>query len=113
MTNKIKIQMFGNENEIITSSCGCGPAEFGPGVDPTTIEIYKELKAFLENTDVKDKFEMEFIDVSNDDLDKYSKEIQFIHDGYRLPLTFIAGKPAFTGQVDKMRTYLVLKKLSN
>lgn len=112
MTKKIKVQMFGNRNQLVPESCGWGPStSCGPGQDPRTLEIYEELKTFLENTDVKDKIEMEFIDIDKDDLSKYPKERKLLDVGYQLPITLIASKPAFSGQVDKMKAYLTLKKM--
>lgn len=74
--------------------------------------MYEELKIFLEDTDVKDKVEIEFIDIDKDDLSKYKEERKVLNVGYQLPITFIAGKPAFSGQVDNMRAYLMLKRIS-
>lgn len=112
MSEKIKVQMFGNKNQLVAESCGWGPStDCGPGQDPTTLEIYEELKIFLEDTDVKDKIEIEFIDIDKDDLSNYPRERKILNSGYQLPITFIARKPAFSGQVDKMKAYLTLKKM--
>lgn len=53
---------------------------------------------------------MEFIDIDKDDLSKYPKERKLLDVGYQLPITLIESKPAFSGQVDKMKAYLTLKK---
>lgn len=109
---KIKIQMFGNKKEVVSASCGWGPStSCDPSEDLTTIEMYEKLKNFLGNTDVKDKFEMEFIDITEDDLSNYPKERKVIKRGYKLPITFIAEKPVFSGKTDEMKTYLTLKRL--
>lgn len=109
---KIKILIAGNKNEIVPTPCGWGPdVSCGPSEDPTTIEMYEKLKSFLESTDVKDKFEMEFIDINKDDLSNYPNEQKIIEKGRKLPITFIAGKPAFSGKVDEMKMYLTLKRL--
>ncbi|WIV11099.1 hypothetical protein [Proteiniborus sp. MB09-C3] len=60
---------------------------------------------------MKDKFEMEFIDITEDDLSNYWKERKILKRGYQLPITFIAGKPVFSGKVDEMKIYLTLKRL--
>ncbi|WP_312906984.1 hypothetical protein [Tissierella praeacuta] len=73
--------------------------------------MYEELKKFLEDTDVKDKFELSFIDLNEDDLNRYRNERKFIERGYQLPLTFIEGKVSFAGQVDNMRTYLIVSRM--
>ena len=75
MSEKIKVQMFGHKNQLISVPCGWGlSTSCGPSEDLTTIEMYEELKSFLEDTDVNEKFEMEFIDIDKDDLSKYTKE---------------------------------------
>jgi len=75
------------------------------------MEIYNELYKFLKETDVKDRFEMTFIDLEEDDLTNYENEGKIIDKGYPLPITFIDGKPAFSGKVDNHKTYRILKKL--
>lgn len=73
--------------------------------------MFKELKAFLKDTDVNDKFDIEFIDIDKADLSKYPKERKIINTSYQLPITFVSGKAVFSGKVDKMKTYLMLKIL--
>ncbi len=73
--------------------------------------MYEELKTFIEDTDVKDKIEIEFIDVDEDDLSKYPKEKNLLNKGYRLPITFISSEPVFSGQVDNVRAHSILKRL--
>jgi len=73
--------------------------------------MYNELYKFLEQTDVKDKFEMTFIDLEEDDLTNYENAIKVIDKGYQLPITFIDEKPAFSGKVDNFKAYQVLKRM--
>lgn len=73
--------------------------------------MYDELYKFLEQTDAKDKFEMEFIDIEENDLLQYEKAKQVIDKGYQLPITLIDGRPAFSGKVDQFKTYQVLQRL--
>lgn len=114
MSKKINIQMFGYKNDVIPASCGWGPSSnCGPSEDPTTIEMYEGFKEFLKDTDVKDKFELSFIDLNEDDLNRYPSERKLIEKGLQLPLTFIEGKVAFEGQVDNMKTYLIVSKMYN
>jgi len=75
------------------------------------MEIYNELYKFLEQTDIKDKFEMKFIDLEENDLNGYENEKKVIDKGYQLPITFIEGKPAFSGKVDNYKAYQILKKI--
>ncbi len=60
---------------------------------------------------MKDRFELIFIDLLEDDLNGYEKEKKFIEKGYQLPVTFIAGKPSFSGKIDNRKAYKILKKL--
>ncbi len=113
MLEKIKIQIFGRKDQLVSAPCGCDPdTDCGPNEDSTTIELFEGLKTFLEDTDVNEKFDIEFIDIDKDDLSKYPKESKSINAGYQLPITFISGRVAFSGQVDNMKTYLILKRLS-
>ena len=73
--------------------------------------MYEELKTFLEDTEVKDKFELSFIDLNEDDLNNYPNEQKIMEKGHKLPLTFIGGRIAFKGAVDNMRTYLIVNKM--
>ncbi|WP_246579341.1 hypothetical protein [Alkaliphilus flagellatus] len=112
MEEKIKVQMFGVKDEVISAPCCCGPStSCEPSEDLTTIEMYDELYKFLKETDVKDKFEMTFIDLEKDDLTDYENEGKVIDKGYQLPITFINGKPAFSGKVDQFKAYQVLKRI--
>ena len=112
MEEKIKIQMFGIKDEVVAVPCGWGPStSCGPSEDPTTIEMYNDLYKFLKETDVKDKFEMTFINLEEDDLSNYENAKQVIDKGYQLPITFIAGKPAFSRKVDSYKAYQVLKRM--
>jgi len=73
--------------------------------------MYNELYNFLKETDVTDKFEIKFIDLREDNLTNYENERKVIDKGYQLPITFIAGKPAFSGKIDQFKAYQILKKI--
>lgn len=74
--------------------------------------MYDELYKFLDQTDMKDKFEMTFIDLEKDDLTDYENEGKVIDkEGHQLPITFIEGKPAFSGKVNNYKTYRILKRI--
>ncbi|MCC5912125.1 MAG: hypothetical protein JJT76_17035 [Clostridiaceae bacterium] len=75
------------------------------------MEMYEELNNFLQSTDAKDKYEMTFVDLLEDDLTGYDKEREVLDKGYQLPITFIEGKPAFSGKVDNNKTYQILKTI--
>lgn len=112
MLEKIKIQMFGIKDEVVKEECGWGPStDCGPSEDLTTIEMFNDLYKFLEQTDVKNKFEMTFIDIEETDLSKYEEAKKVIDKGYGLPITLIGGRPAFSGKVDQFKIYQVLKRM--
>ncbi|SCX78322.1 hypothetical protein [Alkaliphilus peptidifermentans] len=73
--------------------------------------MVEEVKNIISKSDVNDKVEFTFIDLMEDDLSPYAAEKKVIDKGYQLPITFVAGKPAFSGKIDTNRLYMVLKKL--
>ncbi|ABR48002.1 hypothetical protein Amet_1832 [Alkaliphilus metalliredigens QYMF] len=75
------------------------------------MEMYDEVNQFLRNTDMKDKYEMAFIDVIEDDLSGYEKVKEMLDKGYQLPLTLVAGRAAFAGKVDNEKLYQILKRI--
>lgn len=112
MEDKIKVQMFGIKDEIVKEDCGWGPStDCGPSEDQTSMEMFTSLYDFLKQTDVKEKFEMTFIDIEESDLSQYADAKKVIDKGYQLPITFIGGKPAFSGKVDSYKAYRVLQKM--
>lgn len=55
---------------------------------------------------------MTFIDLEKDDLTDYENEGKVIDkEGHQLPITFIEGKPAFSGKVNNYKTYRILKRI--
>lgn len=112
MSEKIKIQMFGIKDEMVAAPCCCGPSDnCGPSEEETTMEMYEALDKFLQETDVKEKYEMSFIDIKEVDLSNYENEKKVLDRGLERPVTFIAGRPAFKGKVDHFRAYQVVKRL--
>ena len=70
--------------------------------------MYEEIEQFLRDSDMKGQYEMSFIDVLEDDLTDYENEKKILDMGYQLPITFIAGQPAFSGKVDKQEILQML-----
>ena len=63
---------------------------------------YKEVKTFLEGTDIKDKIEMNFIDLKRMIIPNgYEDEMKIVEKRSEHPITFIEGKPAFVGDIIK------------
>ncbi|MBM7615087.1 hypothetical protein [Alkaliphilus hydrothermalis] len=75
------------------------------------MEMYKDLCRFLEQTDVKDKFEMTFIDLEEENMEDFENAKKVIERGLKLPITLINGKPAFSGKVDQIKTYQIVKRM--
>lgn len=73
--------------------------------------MFNELNQFLQKTDVKEMYDMSFIDLMEDDLIGYEKEQNVISKGYQLPIIFIEGKPVASGKVDNKKIYQFIKKL--
>ncbi|MFT9495966.1 hypothetical protein [Anaerosolibacter sp.] len=75
------------------------------------MEMCEDLEKFLQETDVKEKYELSFIDLKEADLNHYENAKKVIDRTPERPLTFIAGRLAFKGKVDNFRAYQVLKRL--
>lgn len=54
-----------------------------------------------------------FVDLMDDEADRYPKELQFIDKGYQLPVTFINGKASFAGRVDHEKLIVYIERAAN
>lgn len=75
------------------------------------LEMFEEIKGYLVEKGIKDKVNMKFIDLMEDDLTGYEEEVKIVNQGHPLPITFIGKQPAFAGKVDNDKLYEVLKSL--
>ncbi|MDT8900298.1 hypothetical protein [Anaeroselena agilis] len=113
MSSKITIEVFGLRNESVNGGgcCdgGCGPGGCGPA--PTMGEMYQELVEFMEQSELKDKVALQFIDVMADNLDGYESVKKVLDKGLGLPVTAINGKAIFYGGLSVPKIYDEVKKI--
>ncbi|QNO15302.1 hypothetical protein HYG86_11270 [Alkalicella caledoniensis] len=74
------------------------------------LEMFEEMNEFLVKKGMKDKVNVKFIDVMEDDLTGYENEVDILNQGYPLPITFIEKQAAFAGKVDNQKLYSILKR---
>ncbi|KAB3531897.1 hypothetical protein F8154_12360 [Alkaliphilus pronyensis] len=73
--------------------------------------MVEEVRELVNNNDLKDRVEVFFIDIMEDDLTLYPEEKKLIERGYQLPLTFLNGKLGFYGKIDTNRLLIALKSM--
>ena len=111
MNNKIAIQIFGLRDESIAES-GCDGADNnscsscgGCGVSPTMGAMFESLVEIMEMSDINDRITLQFIDVNEDNLDKYEAVKKLLDSGISLPVTAIDGVPRFYGGLSVQMIY--------
>ncbi|MFZ5973908.1 MAG: hypothetical protein ACOYU3_00675 [Bacillota bacterium] len=97
MNEKIKVEVFGIRDQAASSGCGGGCCDCGSDCGPqaTMGEMFEQLQDFIEASDMKDRVELAFIDVINDDMDGYADVNMAMERGFMIPLTAIDGKLRF------------------
>jgi len=108
MEGKVKVEIFGITEESIGGGCSCG-GTCNPLL--TMGELYKDFEEFIKKSDVKDKTELSFIDVNNQDLEKYKSIKKALEIGYTLPIICIDGSPLFYGGISDYIIYEEIKKV--
>lgn len=73
--------------------------------------MYNELNEYLQSTELKNSYDMSFVDLIEDDLAGYDFEKSIINKGYQLPITFINGKAAFSGKLDNKKVYAFIRSI--
>jgi len=108
MEGKVKVEIFGITEESIGGGCSCGGA-----CTPllTMGELYKDFEEFIKKSDVKDKAELSFVDITKQDLEKYSNIKKALEIGYTLPIICIDGSPRFYGGISEYMIYDEIKKV--
>lgn len=117
MNEKINVKIFGNINEILGScskkgcsgSCTCNS---GCSQDKTCKKAYDNLKLFLEQSDVKDKFILEFIEVDSKAILNYEELREYIKEGYTTPYIIIDGVFRYYGGISNNLVYNDIKELT-
>ncbi len=59
---------------------------------------------------MKDKFQLKFLDILEDDLADYEEEMKVLEKGYPMPITLIEGKTIDAGKMDEDKIYRILKR---
>ncbi|WP_222927259.1 MULTISPECIES: hypothetical protein [Thermosediminibacter] len=72
--------------------------------------MYDEFVEFIQNSDVKDKVDIKFIDVMEDSLDGYDAVKTMLEKGYGMPLTAVNGRLRFYGGISNEMFYEEIKK---
>ena len=137
MNGKIKVQVYGIGEERLSSGCGCHGKKkdcsstcknkksscHGCGSNSevkhscckgrkskTISEAYKELEQFINESDVKNSTQLEFIELNKDNLiEEKIKEI--IKDGFEPPITVVDGIIRYYGGISNIFIYKDIKEL--
>jgi len=100
----VEIEVYGIWDEAPASSCGCGG---GGCAAPTQTmgEMFKNLRTFLEASDLKERCSLRFIDIIKDSDPQVNQVRQQVETGYSLPLTALNGKWSFYGGISNDMFY--------
>jgi hypothetical protein len=115
MSDKIKVEIYGIKDQLPPTGCsscaGCKSA--GDCAPPKTMgEMYDELVSFINESQVKDKVELCFIDIEKDANGSHEDVKKAMEVGNRIPFTAINGALKFQGGVyPQMVVQEVLKAL--
>lgn len=76
-------------------------------------EMYSSLVKYIWSGDIKDGVEIKFIDVINDDIDKYPGILDILRKGYVIPLVAINRVVKFYGGIPYEAVYKEVEKIYN
>lgn len=124
MDKKIKVQIFGIEDEVIgsceSSSKGCsnckscgghGCDEKGSTQGKNLWQAYEDTEKFIKYSDVGKDVIMEFIDIKRDSVENYENIEKLLLEGYNIPITIIDGIARYYGGISKELIYKDIKEL--
>lgn len=128
MNNIIKVQIFGVEEQNISSGCGCSNKGSGcsgcsskksscsggckTNTSKTVGDLYNELKRFIEESDVKDQTIIEFIDLNKTKLEgEFDRIRDTINRGFEPPITVIDNIIRYYGGISNSLVYKDVKEL--
>ncbi len=133
MSDKIKVQIFGVKYKEISSGCGCSNKKSGcdsckskkescdgcgssggcgKNSGNTVGQAYDKLKKFIEESDVNNKTELEFIDLDQINIkEKYPKIKETIDKGFEPPITVIDDIIRYYGGISESLVYKDIKEL--
>ena len=115
MSEKIKIEIYGIKDQLPPTGCsscaGCKSA--GDCAPPKTMgEMYDELVSYIDESQIKDKVDLSFIDIEKDTSETHEDVRKAMEVGNRIPFTAIGGVLKFQGGVyPQMVVQEVLKAL--
>lgn len=109
MVEKIKVKVFGIKDQSTGGACNCSG---GCGPTKTMGETYEEFVNFLNNTRLRNRIDIEFIDILMDNMDEYESVLDAMNKGYGLPLTTINGNIKFYGGISNKMIFNSLSKLA-
>lgn len=108
MEKKVKVEIFGIPGEPARGGCSCSGA-CGPSL--TIGEQYKGLEEFFEKSDLSDKIELNFIDISSHDPGTNKDVNKLLDSGYALPIICFDNNPRFYGGMSEFMIYEEIKKI--
>ncbi|WP_411680740.1 hypothetical protein [Clostridium thailandense] len=131
---KIKVQIFGVKNELLTGGCGCGNKQSGcsskenscdgcssknescggckSSSGRTLEDAYNELKTFINESDVKDQTIIEFVDLNEIKLeDEFERIRNTIDKGFEPPITVVDDIIRYYGGISNRLIYNDIKEL--
>lgn len=106
--DKINVFVYGNTNKEVLGTASCGISET-KGKDASELEVFNDLKEFLISTDLKDKIEIEFVDICSIDIDENLK-LKEILEKYNTPIISIEDKEFIVGNDHNVNVYMKIKK---
>jgi GMP synthase PP-ATPase subunit len=106
----VHIEVFGVREELPSKTGGCGNSG-GCDFTVTIGEQYDALKNFLEQKNVIDKVQLEFIDTRHISLLKNKEIDKLLSVGFSLPYVMINKKMRFFGAVPSKSIYEEVIKL--
>lgn len=132
MDTKIKIQIFGYRDEVISSACknhghrnndgchGCGSGDrdaesCGSCNNNDKVkninDILKELLKSIEDSDIKDSTELEFVDLEKNSSYDYENIEGLLEQGFTTPIVVIDGVIRYYGGISFKLIYSDVKEL--
>lgn len=130
MIDKIKVYIYGVENEVVGRECGskhssegCSGCSSGcsskghscggcsSSSSKTTGELFREFEKFIKDSDVKDNTEIVFIDLNEDKNQLTEDVLDVIERGFTAPITEVDGIIRFYGGIPNEQIYKDIKEM--
>jgi len=132
MKNKIKVSIYGNKLSILgaDSSCGhgaeddCGGCSSKKSEEPcfschkvaskenkSTGDLFYSLVDFIELSDVKEKVDLEFIELDKNKIGGSAEIEEILERGFEAPIVVIDGIVRYYGGISNLLIYEDVKEL--